>query len=315
MLIFFVQFRYLVPNSSAKLQCFLDICKKNRNFAENFCIFMLFFMKKGENDTSNVHFIVKNVLIAAAIVVVGLIVLIIFLRHYTQHGKEVVVPELTGLYTEEAVIVLAHEQLTLQIIDSTFSRQVPLGTILEQTPPANTHAKPGRIIYAVINASTRKQVMLPELHDVSFRQAENTLRQLGLVIGEVRYEPSQYRDLVLAIMRGEESLECGVKIEEGSTIDLVIGQGQGTEMVIVPDLRGMSLKEARSLLLHERLCLGSHTYDIDPTEETESQYIIYSQKPLSGSNALEGSGIEVWLSTDIEKTVTADVQTSEEDFF
>lgn len=276
---------------------------------------MAFFIKKDENGTSDVHFIIKNVLIALGILVLGLVVLIISLHRYTAHGVEVQVPSITGLYYEEAASLLQQQGLQLLIIDSTYSTKVPLGTIVEQNPPALSNAKHGRTIYAVKNASTHKKVILPELHDVSYRQAENTLHQLGLKVGEIRYEPSQYSDLVLAIMLGEKSLECGEQLDEGTTLDLIIGQGQGTEMVTTPDLIGMKLNEARSLLLGQHLCLKSVHYDEEPTEENRDEYIIYSQTPLANTTIREGSGIDIKLSTNLEKAVTEDTQTDNDEFF
>lgn len=276
---------------------------------------MAFFMKKDENSTSNVRFILQNMLIALGILVIGLIVLFISLRRYTAHGVEVQVPNINGLYCEEASSLLQQHGLQLLIIDSTYSTKVPLGTIVEQNPPALSNAKHGRTIYAVKNASTHKKVILPELHDVSYRQAENILRQLGLKVGEIRYEPSQYSDLVLAIMLEETSLECGTQLDEGTTVDLIIGQGQGTEMVTTPDLIGMKLNEARSLLLGQRLCIKSVRYDEEPTDENRDEYIIYSQSPIANTSIREGSGIDIKLSTNLEKAVTEDTQTDHDEFF
>ena len=63
------------------------------------------------------------------------------------------------------------------------------------------------------------------------------------------------------------------------------------------------------------LTVGIVTYDIPPTEENKAQYIVYSQVPESGTIIVEGSSINLKLSLDIEKTVTADNEQDEEDFF
>ena len=261
------------------------------------------------------RFVLVNIAVAAVVAIVALTVLLVWLRDYTQHGVEVEVPQVTGLYVVEAETLLRGERLNLQVIDSTFSRKVPLGTIVEQNPPAQSHAKCGRTVYVIVNASQHKQVVLPELHDVSYRQAENMLKQLGLQVGDVFYEPSQYRDLVIDLRLDTLSLEAGARIEEGSVITLVIGQGQGTEMVTVPDLRGKHLNEIRSLLLSQHLTLGSYTYDEEPTEENKDEYIVYAQQPSAGQSLLEGSSVTIQLSTNWEKVVTEDNEQDEETFF
>ena len=44
-------------------------------------------------------------------------------------------------------------------------------------------------------------------------------------------------------------------------------------------------------------------------------YIVYSQTPESGTVVVEGTNINIKLSTDIEKTITSDNEESEEEFF
>lgn len=260
-------------------------------------------------------FVVKNVLLALLAGIVLLVVLLHWLGRYTQHGVEVEVPDVTGLCVEEAVPLLAAEGLRCEVIDSTYSNKVPLGTIVEQTPPADAHAKRDRTVYLIVNARSRRTVVLPDLTDVSYRQAEATLRQMGITVEEMQYEPSEFKDLVLDVRRGSESLPAGTRLEEGSRVVLVVGYGKGTEQVQVPDLRGKTLAEARAILLHSYLTPGMTDYDEPPTDENRDRYVIYSQTPAAGQFLLEGSRVDILLSQDMEKAVTADNTTEDESFF
>ena len=260
-------------------------------------------------------FILKNILIAIFIVIIGVVILFIGLRNYTQHGVEVTIPDITGMYIEEAQMILQANNLTLQIIDSTYSSKTPLGTIVEQTPIAGSHAKKGRIIYAVQNARFRRPIIVPEVRDMSLRQAEATLQALGLHVDNIDYEPSTYKDIVLDVRRDEQPLLPGDRIPEGTAITLVVGRGQGNTEVTIPALTGKSLNEARSLLLSSLLTIGVIEYDIEPTEENKDLYVVYSQSPTSGTIVVEGTNVNVKMSMDIEKTITADNEGDEEDFF
>ena len=110
-------------------------------------------------------------------------------------------------------------------------------------------------------------------------------------------------------------MNAGARLEEGSKILLIIGRGQGTEEVSVPSVIGKPLDEARSWLMAHALTVGIVEYDIPPTEENKQLYIVYSQSPAIGTVVVEGSNINLKLSLDIEKTVTADNEQDEEDFF
>ena len=260
-------------------------------------------------------FVTANLVIALVVAIVLLMIVVGWLKGYTLHGNEVTIPSVTGMSCEEAQIVLQGSGLYLVVVDSTFSNKAPLGTIVEQTPPAESHAKPNRPVYVVMNARTKRLIPLPELRDVSYRQAEATLRSIGLKVGNVIYEPSLYPDNVLDMREGQTSLEAGTRLPEGSSITLVIGRRQGNKIIIVPSLLGMSLSQARSTLLSAGLTIGAYTYDVDPTPETLDSYIIYRQSPADGASLQEGSTVNIMLSTDIERAITTDNARSEENFF
>lgn len=257
-----------------------------------------------------------NIIAAGIVCILLIIVLILCLRHYTQHGHEVVVPDITKMHIEEARIFAKAEGLNVEVIDSTYSSKTPLGTIVEQSPSKGSHVKNGRTIYVIQNARFRRPVILPELRDLSLRQAEATIKTLGLTMNEIIYEPSTFKNIILDIRTGDSSLVTGTRLEEGTPITLVVGKGQGVREVTVPHIIGKSFEEARSWLLATSLTLGSVEYDIPATEETQSQYIIYQQTPQSGTVVVEGTSVNIKLSTDIEKAITTyDENTDEEDFF
>lgn len=256
--------------------------------------------KKRFFDKSFLKFWGLNILLA---VVVGLLVLTglyFWLRSYTQHGVEVEVKDVRGMVVPEAETILAAQELQLVVIDSTYTDRVPFGTIVEQDPKPMSHAKHGRSVYVTINATTKRQVSIPNLQDMSYRQAETTLRGLGIKVDTVYdYRPSEYRDLVLDVKRNGVSVTPGTKLPVGSKVRLVVGKGRGTETVRVPNVVGMTLQEARAQLLQCQLTVGAMTYD-EPDLKEETQYV-YRQTPGVGTMMLEGETVSLKLSTNPEK--------------
>ena len=262
--------------------------------------------KRGFFDKNDGKFIVLNVVLALLVSAGLLVGLIYWLRAYTQHGVEVEVEDVRGLVEAEAQPLLEAQGLHLVIIDSTYTDKVPFGTIVEQNPQPLSHAKHGRSVYVTINATTKRQITMPNLLDISYRQAETTLRGMGLVVDTAyEYEPSAFKDLVLDIKCNDESVNPGDKIPIGSTVRLVVGFGRGTEQVEVPNVLGLTLTDARSLLLNHRLIVGAVSYDT-PAEEGVTQYI-YRQEPSAGERLLEGETVTLRLSPDIEKAANATV--------
>ena len=266
-------------------------------------------------DKTDAKFVGLNIVLAVFVGLSILVGLVLYLRTYTEHGVEVEVTDVRGLVEAEARPLLDAQGLHLSIIDSTYTNKVPLGTIVDQDPKPNSHAKHGRAVYVTINATTKRQVTMPNLQDMSYRQAEATLRGLGIRVDSTyEYRPSTFRDLVLDVKQNGVSVQPGDKIPEGSRVRLVVGFGQGTEQVEVPSVVGLPIQDARRVLLAKRLIVGGVYYD-EPEEEGVSSFV-YRQEPAAGETRIEGETVTLYLSKDVDKAVHASFShDSEEEWF
>ncbi len=263
-------------------------------------------------------FTVKNLLLAIVVFVAVVWAALIGIDFYTHHGESEIIPDLRGQYVEEAEQVLAKHGLYPQVIDSVYVRDKKLGTIIDQIPPANSTVKSNRAIYLIINSRQVRQVALPDVNDVSYRQADAMLKSIGLNVGSVEYTPSEYKDLVSDVKFRGRSITAGTRIPEGSLLVLVVGNGLGDSISVIPVIKGLGLEEAKQNVLSSSFIIGAVNYDVAPSGN-ESNYIIYRQKPAAGSTLPAGSRIDIWLSTDksmLNKTFDDDKkQDSDEQFF
>jgi len=242
-------------------------------------------------------FILKNFLIATAIIVVLAWGALIGVDFYTHHGESEIIPDLRGSYVEEAEILLAKKGLYPMVIDSVYVRDKKLGTIIDQIPPANSSVKRNRPIYLIINSRSVRQVTLPEINDVSYRQADAMLQSLGLSVSNVEYAPSEFKDLVTDVKFHGRSISPGTRIPEGSSVVLVVGSGLGNSQALVPSLKGLGLEEATQEILSASLIIGSVQYDV-PANGNENEYFIYRQRPAAGESLSTGSRVDVYLTKD-----------------
>jgi beta-lactam-binding protein with PASTA domain len=256
--------------------------------------------------------IVRHFLLAAIILFIIIFITLKGLDIYTHHGEAERVPDLRGKYTEEAEILLASQGLTYQIIDSTYIRKQPQGIITEQTPEPGSFLKKGRPVYIIINKKAEQKSLLPNIIDLSYRQAEAMLKIAHLQINEIIYEPSEFKDLVLDVRLNGESIAIGTQLPEETAVDLVIGEGIGQEMVYAPLLIRKNLTDIRNELLEIGLVVGAINYDVNPDGD-EDTYYVYQQSPEAGQQIASGSRIDLWMSKD--KNKTADSKQEEEDFF
>ncbi len=258
-------------------------------------------MGKKENFWNNTYFgyIIKNILIASGVMMGLILVTLLLINIYTNHGNSEKVPDLRGSSLEEARLMLDRHHLIAEIIDSVYLRDKKLGTIIEQNPAPNSIVKPGRPVYLIINSKSVRKIKLPDVRDVSLRQAEAMIKSLGINIATVQYAPSEYRDLVLDIKYKGQTLLPGSKIPEGSSVVLIAGDGYGgtTDSSGVPSVKGLDLNAAIEIINASAFVQGGIIYDVTPNGN-ESQYIVYQQRPEPGEPVSAGSAIDLFLSKD-----------------
>lgn len=240
--------------------------------------------------------ILKNVLIAIALIVSLSWGTLLIIDFYTHHGQTERVPDLRGSTLNEAKALLSNQSLHAQVIDSVYVRNKKLGTIIDQIPGPNSSVKSNRSIYLIINSSQVRQVTLPDVTDISYRQAIAMLQSIGLNFGSVEYTPSEYKDLVTDVKFKGRSLMPGTRLPEGSTIVLVVGSGNAGSPTVVPALKGLSLEDATVEVQKVALKIGNIDYDVPPSGN-ENDYIIYRQIPAAGSTLPAGSNVDIYLST------------------
>ena len=265
-------------------------------------------------------FILKRLLLAIVIFVALAWVTIALIDVYTHHGESETVPDLRGLYVEEADLLLNNHGLYSVVIDSVFVRDKKLGTIIEQIPAYNSTVKRNRPIYLIINSRQVRQIPVPDVNDVSFRQADAMLKSIGLNVSSVEYSPSEYKDLVIAIKYRGRNISSGMRVPEGSSLVLVVGSGLGGEELPVPGIKGMSLEAGTEEALNGSMVIGAVEYDVEPSGN-EDKYVIYRQRPAEGKSVPAGTRIDVWLSKDksmlnkvFEEDEAVDKQENEEFF-
>lgn len=166
-------------------------------------------------------------IILAAVVFVWLSSL--FLDYWTGHGDERVVPNIKGLSYSQAQSVLKEADLNVEISDSVYDSSERPGTVVEQSPHRNSKVKPGRIVYLTIVAFSPKTVTLPDISNVSLRQAQSIFEGLGIKKINVVEVESEYQDLLLSAKYNGLPLSAGARIPVTATITLEVGKGLSSD--------------------------------------------------------------------------------------
>lgn len=252
------------------------------------------------SSKSSVNFLtsrvfLKNLLLLVALFLIGFYGITKFLSYYTQHGKNFAVPSLKGTKINTLEKVLTENGFTYKIVDSLYDFEKEPGTILEQDPAAGSNVKKGRTIYLTINSTLPPDVKMPDLVDVSFRQAEAILQSFGLVTGEVTYRSDLAKNAVLEQRFKNAIIKPGRMIPKGSQIDLVLGDGMAVLEMEVPDVTGLTENEAWSLLKRSSLNVGIVTYDEDVKDKQKAKVYRQSPSPEDAAILKTGDSVDLFL--------------------
>jgi len=154
---------------------------------------------------------------------------------------------------------------------------------------------------------------MPQLSELSLRNAQVTLESYGLRVGQLIYIPSEYTQLVLGQHYKGKPIEPGTLIAKGSSIDLLVGQGLSDERTEVPDLKGLTLAEALSLCQSNSLNIDVTLYDDTVATKTDSlNAFVWKQLPEAnvGNKLRLGSSLDIWLTIDSTRLLPDTLATS-----
>jgi beta-lactam-binding protein with PASTA domain len=168
-----------------------------------------------------------QIVIALCIILAIVLMFMYWLDFTTNHGQEITVPNLARMSEAQAEEALDDLDLDYIILDSVdFRKDFPKFSIVEQDPEAGAKVKKDRKIYLKLNSSGYASVKVPDLIEKTLRQAEPTLKALGLEIGTLSYVPYLGKDMVLEMKLNGKKLKPGEKILKSSKIDLILGDGK-----------------------------------------------------------------------------------------
>ena len=182
-------------------------------------------MTKEGKKKRTIGWILLNLLIMAALAILLIIITFKWIESYTRHGEYIVVPDVSGMYEEEAGQALAAVGLKYEVLDYKYDKMMVEGGVIEQKPKPGAYVKDGRKIYLTLNSGKEPMRAVPDVADnSSLRAAESKLRAAGFKLGRTVYIDGDL-DWVYEIRYQGLEIAAGTEIPEGSTVTIVAGNG------------------------------------------------------------------------------------------
>jgi beta-lactam-binding protein with PASTA domain len=183
--------------------------------------------------------------------------LLLSLGWFTNHGKYLTVPAVKGKTTSEAIRILESKGFDVVIQDSVYFDGQPKDVVIKQLPEPDATVKVNRTVFLTISRTVPPSIDMPKLEGLSLRFAIDILERNHLKLGDTIYRPDFMKGSILEQQYNGARIASGTKVQWGSKITLIIGSGLESQQILVPDLIGLTLGEARSLLELKGITLAS----------------------------------------------------------
>jgi beta-lactam-binding protein with PASTA domain len=240
--------------------------------------------------TKRAFYINLFIIIALAIIIIEAV--FYSLKDYTRHGEEIVVPDFVGKDCD-SVLEQYSEVFNFVLLDSVYSKSYPEGSFYQQDPLPNSNVKKGRNLYYVKVSEAPEKVVMPNLRNLSLRQAMVLLKSNGLKVSELEFVDHFAKNAVVEQRYDGEVIEPGTEIVKGSAVKLLVGYGRGDKKTHLPNLLTAPKENVKNLIHEASLNMGKENYmDYDENE----RYRVYKMEPAYDIQTLVtlGSTVDVW---------------------
>ena len=214
---------------------------------------------------------VISTILAACVLIAGLTIGTIAI--YQSIVNSATVPDIVGLTLDEAELAVGRVDLQLEVTEVNHDT-IAENIIIDQTPEADTSMKKGDSIVATISIGP-VTLLMPNLISLTREEAVDKLTDRGLSVLIFRTPSTQTVDSVI-----EQKPEKGEPYVAGQEIQLTLSGGS----VIIPDMTGMTIQSAVTLIEQNSLNLGE--FVMQSTEVEEDYGMVLSQSPIAGSMAI-----------------------------
>lgn len=226
-----------------------------------------------------------------------LVVLVIFtsgaVAFYTvffSAGNDITMPLLRNMSLSEAEQEAS--RLGLTINTTSVESSLPQWQVVAQEPEVGARVRNDRtIILTVSRGGPRRSI--PDVRRLAVAEAQSTLQEHGFNIGSIIYIQDNSRPGGTVIA---QSPSGPANIPTDQSVDLLVSHGGASAdgRIIVPDVAGMSERQARELLTASgfRIAAVDSAFSLN-----DASGHVMSTRPSGGTAAMAGDGIRLRVAT------------------
>jgi len=162
----------------------------------------------------------------------------------TGKGAEVEVPDVVGLYLEDAIILLDEQGFESVADEKRPDTMYEEGRIIEQKPRSGALVKKGRLVQLAVS-SGEESVRVPYLLGLTFEQASAISERRGFPISSV---DTVQNDTVPAGRIAAQKPDPEIRVKPGTTLHLYLSAGPTGKTIPLTNVIDTTLERAQAIL-------------------------------------------------------------------
>lgn len=249
-------------------------------------------------------FVTLTAIILALLLTLGLTAGFFWVRGQIQ-GQEVKVPKIEGLHQDEAKKILDDMGLDFRVKNEVYNNEHKEGYVIYQSIAPGETVKLGYPIEVTLSKG-EEEVNVPDVVNLHVDEAEILIHDEDLK-PSIKCIPSDIpKDYVIS-----QTPDGNTKATAGSTVILVVSDGPEINYVVVPNVIGDNIKDAKK----ELTSLGLLVVEKYEFNENVDKDIVVLQSLAANSEVEENTTIDLTVSKGAEGTEDQNIGTgtSEED--
>ena len=226
------------------------------------------------------------------LIIIGFEIVFHSLDSFTRHGEEMDVPDLTGMNYKEVQTEYS-DIFHFQLVDSVYVKDFPEGAVYQQNPKPGSKVKKGRNMYIIMTSVAPEVVRIPNLRNLSLRQAMVSLNSVGLKVEKLVFVDYFARNAVVEQFVADTVAEPNTELVKGTGVTLHVGLGTGDKTTHLPDIVGVAQNVAKDRINNASLNLGTEIF-VD-NDEPENMIVCKMEPEFDPNTMVElGSEVNVW---------------------
>ncbi len=197
-----------------------------------------------------------------------------------------VLPDFANRVKDDVTTELDNEDIKYTIVEEP-SDEIEKGSVIRTNPIAGTTVPAGTTIEVVVSSGV-EQFSVPDTTGETITDAYTKLQEKG-------FKVKQGADVYSSEEIGKVAYTkpaAGKKVDKGSTITIYPSKGVETKYVTVPNLIGLTKKQAKQALKQAGLKYGAETRNYSSIQKN----CVCVQSVASGKQVEEGTSIDITLS-------------------